>query len=107
MALMSDHVDSEHFSYSRTWEEMENMLKLAERKQNHWITLFHSARAKNDIKLMQDCARNKKALEEHVEIITQLLAHNTSGVIIAMEAHLNTSKKTLLRSAHGLELSHA
>ena len=51
--------------------------------------------------------RNKKALEEHVEIITQLLAHNTSGVIIAMEAHLNTSKKTLLRSAHGLELSHA
>ena len=63
MALMSDHVDSEHFSYSRTWEEMENMLKLAERKQNHWITLFHAARAKNDIKLMQDCARNKKALE--------------------------------------------
>ncbi|KGJ92599.1 GntR family transcriptional regulator [Colwellia psychrerythraea] len=47
--------------------------------------------------------RNKVALEEHVEIITQLLAHNTSGVIIAMETHLNTAKKTLLRSAHGLE----
>ena len=47
--------------------------------------------------------RNKVALEEHVEIITQLLAHNTSGVISALETHLNTAKKTLLRSAHGLE----
>jgi len=47
--------------------------------------------------------RNKVALEEHVAIITHLLAHNTSGVIIAMETHLNTAKKTLLRSAHGLE----
>lgn len=47
--------------------------------------------------------RNKVALEEHVAIITQLLAHNTSGVIVAMETHLNTAKKTLLRSAHGLE----
>ncbi|WP_068545198.1 GntR family transcriptional regulator [Thalassotalea crassostreae] len=47
--------------------------------------------------------RNVVALKEHVEIMTQLLAHNTSGVIAAMETHLNTSKKTLLRSAHGLE----
>lgn len=47
--------------------------------------------------------RNKVALEEHVEIITQLLAHNTSGAILAMETHLNTAKETLLRSAHGLE----
>ena len=47
--------------------------------------------------------RNQVALEEHVEIITQLLAHNTSGVLTAMETHLNTAKKTLLRSAHGLE----
>ena len=47
--------------------------------------------------------RNQVALEEHVEIITQLLAHNTSGVLMAMETHLNTAKKTLLRSAHGLE----
>ena len=47
--------------------------------------------------------RNKIALEEHVAIITQLLAHNTSGVLSAMETHLNTAKKTLLRSAHGLD----
>ncbi len=47
--------------------------------------------------------RNKVAIEEHIAIITQLLAHNTSGVLAAMETHLNTSKVTLLRSAHGLE----
>jgi len=47
--------------------------------------------------------RNKVALEEHVAIMTHLLAHNTSGVMAAMDTHLNTAKKTLLRSAHGLE----
>jgi len=47
--------------------------------------------------------RNKVAIEEHIAIITQLLARNTSGVLAAMETHLNTSKVTLLRSAHGLE----
>jgi DNA-binding GntR family transcriptional regulator len=47
--------------------------------------------------------RNKVAIEEHIAIITQLLARNTSGVLAAMETHLNTSKTTLLRSAHGLE----
>ncbi len=46
--------------------------------------------------------RNKVALEEHITIITHLLTHNTSGAIIAMETHLNTAQKTLLRSAHGL-----
>jgi len=47
--------------------------------------------------------RNKVAIEEHIAIITQLLARNTSGVLSAMETHLNTAKKTLLRSAHGLD----
>jgi DNA-binding GntR family transcriptional regulator len=47
--------------------------------------------------------RNKVALEEHIAIITQLIARNASGVLASMERHLNTSKETLLRSAHGLE----
>lgn len=46
--------------------------------------------------------RNIVALQEHIEIITQLLADNTTGVITALEKHLNTSKQTLLASAHGL-----
>ncbi len=47
--------------------------------------------------------RNFVALNEHIEILTQLLAHNTSGVINAMEKHLNTARKTLLGSASGLK----
>jgi DNA-binding GntR family transcriptional regulator len=47
--------------------------------------------------------RNKVAIEEHIAIITELLARNTSGVLAAMETHLNTAQKTLLSSAHGLD----
>ena len=32
---LSDHQDSEVFSYSRSWEEIESMLDRAERKMNH------------------------------------------------------------------------
>tara|TARA_B110000881_G_C18596815_1_gene532028 strand:- start:117 stop:1019 length:903 start_codon:yes stop_codon:yes gene_type:complete len=62
------------------------------------ICHYHYQWDKND-----ELERNKVALEEHVEIITQLLAHNTSGTIIALEQHLNTAQTTLLRSANGLE----
>jgi DNA-binding GntR family transcriptional regulator len=48
--------------------------------------------------------RNQVAIEEHIAIITELLARNTSGVLSAMETHLNTAQKTLLRSAHGLDV---
>ena len=34
MGLMSDHQDSDSFSYSRTWAEIEIMLDKAERKLN-------------------------------------------------------------------------
>tara|TARA_R100000231_G_C5275426_1_gene149927 strand:- start:479 stop:733 length:255 start_codon:yes stop_codon:yes gene_type:complete len=34
---MSDHQDSENFSYSRSWEDIENMLAEAERKQNQHL----------------------------------------------------------------------
>jgi DNA-binding GntR family transcriptional regulator len=47
--------------------------------------------------------RNKVAIREHIAIITELLARNTSGVLSAMETHLNTAQETLLRSAHGLD----
>tara|TARA_R110002167_G_scaffold199662_1_gene402945 strand:+ start:1222 stop:1473 length:252 start_codon:yes stop_codon:yes gene_type:complete len=62
MATMSDHLESEHFSYEREWEDIENMLHKAERKQNQWVTLFHAAKNDNDFALMKECARNKMAL---------------------------------------------
>ena len=34
---MSDHQDSENFSYSRSWEDIENMLAESERKQNQHL----------------------------------------------------------------------
>jgi len=34
---MNDHQDSENFSYSRSWENIETMLNDAERKQNHHL----------------------------------------------------------------------
>ena len=34
-STLSDHQDSEHFTYDRTWEEIEAMLDKAERTLNH------------------------------------------------------------------------
>ncbi len=37
---MSDHQDSENFSYNRSWEDIETMLYDAEREQNkHFIAM--------------------------------------------------------------------
>ena len=63
MGTMSDHQDSEHFAYNRTWEDIESMLERAEAKQNYWISQFYRAQAVGNRRLMKDAARNKKALE--------------------------------------------
>jgi hypothetical protein len=35
---MSDHQDSEHFTYNKTWEQIESLLDEAEREQNkRWV----------------------------------------------------------------------
>ena len=57
---MSDHQDSDHFSYDRDWEEIEDMLDKAERVKNLHHTKFLQARTKKE-KLYH--ARNFKALE--------------------------------------------
>jgi len=63
MGTMSDHQESEHFAYNRTWEDIERMLRKAEAKQNYWISEFYMARSLNDRRRMKEAARNKKALE--------------------------------------------
>ena len=57
---MNDHQDSYHFSYERSWTEIENMLDKAERKMHHHHTLFLNATKKKE-KMYH--ARNFKALE--------------------------------------------
>ena len=36
MATLSDHQDSDIFSYERTWDEIEIILDKAETKRNQW-----------------------------------------------------------------------
>ena len=74
---MSDHQDSDHFSYNHSWEDIEIMLDKAERKMNMWISVFFEAQsrppnAKNK-KIMRDAARNKKALEGVVKTLRWVL----------------------------------
>ena len=60
---MSDHQDSDHFAYNKSWEEIENMLDKAERRMNNWVNIFYEAQRRNDRRIMKDAAHNKKALE--------------------------------------------
>jgi len=60
---MSDHQDSNNFSYEREWAEIEQMLDAAERYMNKWISQFYLAKQDNDKVAMREAARNKKALE--------------------------------------------
>ena len=64
---LSDHQDTEHFSYSRTWDEMEKMLDKAERKKNyHYLQM---SQFKNKSKMWIVHARNYKALEGVVKTL--------------------------------------
>ena len=60
---MSDHQDTDHFSYDKDWDEIETMLDRAERKLNAWVSVYYEAQTRNNKKVMRDAARNKKALE--------------------------------------------
>lgn len=43
------------------------------------------------------------AIDEHIDILNNLVTHNTAGAILSMERHLDSAEKTLLRCVHGLE----
>lgn len=69
---MNDHQDSEHFSYTRTWDEIENMLKEAERTLNHHqMKMFENRPPKghSPSKLWTYHARNFKALQGVVKTL--------------------------------------
>ena len=68
---MNDHQDSEHFSYERTWEEIEVMLDKAERKQNmHFMQMQRPGMKKKErMKHM----RNYKALEGVIKSLRWVL----------------------------------
>tara|TARA_R100000458_G_C8278539_1_gene254964 strand:- start:11931 stop:12173 length:243 start_codon:yes stop_codon:yes gene_type:complete len=66
---MSDHQDSEHFSYHRTWEDIEDMLAKAEQKQNfHYMKMQRGPRQERVHHM-----RNYKALEGVVKALRWVL----------------------------------
>jgi len=71
--MLSDHQDSEHFSYEREWAEIEDMLYREERKLNHWVMKYHQAVSISDRQVMKDAARNKKALEGVIKTLRWVL----------------------------------
>ena len=67
---MSDHVDSEHFTYERSWAEIEAMLDRAERQQNWHYTKVQGAKTKA-VRIVH--MRNYKALEGVIKALRWLL----------------------------------
>ena len=51
---MSDHQDSENFSYQRTWKEINDMRKACEARQNFHLTKIQSGKL------------NKKQMVQHM-----------------------------------------
>ena len=68
---MNDHQDSENFSYTREWVEIEGMLNEAERKQNmHLTSLRNRDLTKKQLKRHM---RNYKGLEGVVNSLRWVL----------------------------------
>jgi hypothetical protein len=73
MNSLSDHQDTEHFLYNRTWEEIEEMLDKAEKVQNRWSSKYYEYQVEGNKKKMKDCARNQKALEGVIKTLRWVL----------------------------------
>ena len=52
-----------HRSYSRTWEEIEEMLEAAIARRNNWKMWFEQCKDDGDRDGMKEAARNHKALD--------------------------------------------
>ena len=71
MGMLSDHQDTNLFSYNRTWEEIETMLDKAERKKN-----FHEVKMNEEgihRKQRMFHARNFKALQGVIKTLRWVL----------------------------------
>ena len=46
--MLSDHQDTDSFSYNRTWDDFQDMLEKAERQQNMHFTKMHQKQSRED-----------------------------------------------------------
>ena len=68
---MSDILNMDVFSYTRTWKEIEDMLRKAEKKQNQHLTALQDKRLPKKKKI--EHMRNYKALEGVVKSLRWVL----------------------------------
>ena len=81
---MSDHQDSENFTYDRSWGEIEEMLDKAEREQNkHYMMMQRTKVKKERIFHM----RNYKALEGVITSLRWVLGdlHVTENKVLGRD----------------------
>ena len=62
-----------HRSYERSWEEIEQMLELAQDRVFEWQEWFESCREKGDREGMKEAARKYKALQNVVKSLQWVL----------------------------------
>lgn len=67
--MLSDHQDSDLFSYNRSWDEIEKMLHRAESIKNAWEMKFIKAKKNENRSECIKCLRNMKALEGVVKTL--------------------------------------
>ncbi len=60
-------------TYDRSWEEIEEMLELAEERAAEWRTWFEECKNGGDREGMKEAARNYKALEGVVKTLRWVL----------------------------------
>ena len=65
--------DGPERTYDRSWEEIEEMLELAEERAAEWRSWFEECKSDGDREGMKEAARNYKALEGVVKTLRWVL----------------------------------
>ncbi|MBA45374.1 MAG: hypothetical protein CMB31_02150 [Euryarchaeota archaeon] len=65
--------DGPERTYDRSWEEIEEMLELAEERAGEWRAWFEECKSDGDREGMKEAARNYKALEGVVKTLRWVL----------------------------------
>ena len=72
-APMDDSSPTPQRSYDRQWDEIEDMLELAELRGDEWQGWFEECRENSDKEGMKEAARNYKALQGVIQCLKWVL----------------------------------
>ncbi|MBO57719.1 MAG: hypothetical protein CMA77_01835 [Euryarchaeota archaeon] len=70
---MTEESPSPYRSYDRQWDEIEEMLELAETRGLEWQNWFEECRENGDREGMKEAARNFKALDGVIKCLKWVL----------------------------------